>query len=100
MLAYCVMPDHVHVLVSLIGDALLPRWLGDIKRWTTSQARQRTGVQLRWQPNFYEHVVRSDEDVVELARYILANPVRAGLVASVGEFPFSGSFEWDFKDQE
>ena len=41
-----------------------------------------------WQPAFYDHGVRRDEDVVAIARYIVANPVRAGLVARIGLYPF------------
>jgi hypothetical protein len=38
--------------------------------------------------------LRSDEDVVVVARYIFGNPVRAGLVAEASQYPFSGSFVW------
>ena len=41
-----------------------------------------------WQPGFHDHAVRSGEDVVAIARYVVANPLRAGLVRSVGDYPF------------
>jgi REP element-mobilizing transposase RayT len=43
-----------------------------------------------WQKGFYDRALRSDEDVVSVARYIVANPLRAGIVDRVGEYPF-----WD-----
>ena len=51
------------------------------------------GTQL-WQKGYYDHALRLDEDVCDAALYIFANPVRAGLVAEVTDYPFSGSFEW------
>jgi putative transposase len=43
-----------------------------------------------WQKGFHDHAVRGDEDMRALARYVVANPVRAGLVRSVREYP-----HWD-----
>lgn len=43
-----------------------------------------------WQTGFYDHALRRDEDVREVARYVVANPVRAGLAARVGAYP-----HWD-----
>ncbi|MGB7814803.1 MAG: hypothetical protein WBL28_00460 [Methylotenera sp.] len=43
-----------------------------------------------WQPGFYDHAIRKDEDIVAIARYIIANPIRAGLVKRVGDHP-----HWD-----
>jgi len=43
-----------------------------------------------WQPNYHDHAIRKDEDLRALARYIVANPLRAGLVKRIGEYPW-----WD-----
>jgi putative transposase len=95
VLAYCVMPDHVHVLIAFRSKGVsLSRWVGDLKRWVSRRASSDLAEDLQWQPSFYEHVVRSDEDAVVLARYILSNPVRAGLVEDWRNFPWSGSFAW------
>jgi hypothetical protein len=45
-----------------------------------------------WQRSYYDHILREDEDVVGVARYVLENPVRAGLVTEVIQYPFHGSF--------
>jgi REP element-mobilizing transposase RayT len=43
-----------------------------------------------WQPGFHDHALRHDEDRLKVARYIIANPLRAGLVNSIGAYP-----HWD-----
>ena len=40
-----------------------------------------------WQAGYYDHAIRKDEDIVNIARYIIANPIRAGLVKKVGDYP-------------
>lgn len=43
-----------------------------------------------WARAFHDHAVRADEDLVAVARYVIANPVRAGLANNVCEYPW-----WD-----
>jgi len=49
-----------------------------------------TGQSL-WQPGYHEHILRDEEVSDIVARYILENPVRAGLASQLGEYPFAGS---------
>ena len=91
VLAYCFMPDHVHVLAE--GQARTSDLLRFARTW-----KQRCAVRVRaaidvdlWQDGFYDHVLRGEEDSLAVAAYIVANPVRAGLVKSVTEYPYSGS---------
>ena len=44
-----------------------------------------------WQPSYYDHVLRDDEETSTAVRYVLENPVRRGLVKSFENYPFSGS---------
>jgi hypothetical protein len=44
-----------------------------------------------WQEGYFDHVVRQDEDLVGIAAYIIANPIRAGLCRESSEYPYSGS---------
>ena len=48
--------------------------------------------------NYYEHVLRNDEDVKSIARYILENPVRKKLANDFTNYPFSGSLMFDIKE--
>ncbi len=43
-----------------------------------------------WQKSFYNHALRKNEDVRAIARYIVSNPLRAGLVENIGDYPL-----WD-----
>jgi REP element-mobilizing transposase RayT len=90
------MPDHAHLLVRMIERGMtLSRWVGDLKRWVSRATREQHRIQLRWQPGFYERVVRDSEDLVEVARYIIGNPVRAGLTDNWRSYPWSGSFVYE-----
>ncbi len=90
-LAWVVMPDHLHWLLQL-GD-----------RQTLSQAiktfKGRTAIELNWflqrqgplwQRGYHDHALRREEDMKQVARYIIANPLRAGLVEHIGDYPL-----WD-----
>jgi len=93
VIAYCFMPDHVHLLVIGNEDADLVRFVKDFKQ-RTGYAYRRTNAKPLWQKSYYDHVVRAEEDVRDVARYIVGDPVRAALAASPADYPYSGSFVW------
>ena len=91
--AYCFMPDHLHILLQGKGpDALLPVFVRDFKQRSSYVFRQRYGKAL-WQRSYYDHVLRKDEDIRSVARYIFENPVRKGMIEDFRQFPFSGPSE-------
>lgn len=89
MLAWVLMPDHVHWLIQL-GDAddldAVVNRLKSASARAVNQVLRRSGA--LWSPAFHDHAMRVEEDVRRSARYIVANPVRAGLVERVGDYPF------------
>ena len=88
--AYCVMPDHVHVLLAgLNARSSLPAFAHRFKQSLGFRFKQATGEPL-WQRSYHDHVIRPDEPWQHHARYILENPVRAGLAQHAGDRPFSG----------
>jgi putative transposase len=90
-LAYVLMPDHLHWLVELAeGD--LSGLVGRFKANAAAAVNRELGVAKvhRWQRGFHDHAVRKEDDLVGLARYLVANPLRAGLVQRIGEYP-----HWD-----
>jgi putative transposase len=96
--AYCFMPEHVHVLAQGVADtADCRRFMKLSKQYSGYAYAQKYGNRL-WQPWGYERVLRDDEATSVVARYIVENPVRAGLVASVLEYPFVGSQIYGLKD--
>ncbi|MDP2827062.1 MAG: transposase [Sulfuricellaceae bacterium] len=86
-LAWVIMPDHVHGLLSLNGESDLAATLNDFKGRSARAINRmlgRTGA--FWQPGFHDHALRKEEDRLVVARYIVANPLRAGLVERLGDY--------------
>ena len=85
-LAWVVMPDHFHWLISLEKGSLADL-MRQVKSKSTRMVNAVSGRQGRlWQPGFHDHAVRRDESLEGIARYIVANPVRAGLVKKCGDY--------------
>ncbi|WP_149980580.1 REP-associated tyrosine transposase [Pseudoalteromonas rhizosphaerae] len=88
-ICFSLMPDHLHWLFQLRDTDDLSKVIGQFKSITTIKLnRYLLSSGKIWQANFYDHKLRSDEDLLNQARYIVANPLRAGLVKSVGDYPF------------
>ncbi|MBI6921016.1 transposase [Pseudomonas monteilii] len=89
-LAWVLMPDHLHWLIEL-GPTGLGKLMCAFKS-RSSCALYRIGAERQhiWQPGFYDRALRKEEDVKAAARYIIANPIRAGVVRRAGEYP-----HWD-----
>jgi putative transposase len=89
--AYCFMPDHLHLLIEATSEgAVLPEAVRVMKQRSAFRFKRRTGRSL-WQTGYYDRVLRDDEATLSVARYIVANPVRAGLVESPRDYPYLGS---------
>ena len=73
---FLLMPDHVHALLAFPREESMRRVVADWKRYTV----RRGGV--RWQRDFFDHRLRSDESWELKAGYIRTNPVRKGLIAA------------------
>ncbi|PVE08416.1 transposase [Limnohabitans sp. Rim28] len=84
-LAFVVMPDHLHWLMQLGEGATLSQVVRGVKSLTS----HRLGYPI-WQRGYHDRAVRHEEDLKAMSRYIIANPIRAGLVSSVGDYP-----HWD-----
>ena len=96
VIAYCGMPDHLHLLLAGRSEqADLERFIKRAKQVTGFAYRQMHDGSL-WQPGYHERVLRDDESTLAVARYILENPVRAGLAKALGEWPLAGSdvYSW------
>jgi putative transposase len=98
VLAYCFMPDHLHLLIEALHEAADMRAF--LHRWKQTSAyawKQRFGQDL-WQRGYFEHTLRGEEDSVAIARYLIGNPIRAGLVNNVVDYPFIGSQVMELKE--
>jgi len=89
-LAWVVMPDHFHWLVELKHGTLAQLVLATKSR-SARAVNARLGRSGRfWQKGFHDRAIRREEDLQAVARYIIANPLRAGLVRRVQDYPL-----WD-----
>ena len=98
VIAYCLMPDHAHLVLQGLNEAANLKSL--ILSWNTRTAyawREANGTRL-WQCGYYDHVLRDGENFLAVARYVLVNPVRAGLVQLAADYPLSGSSEYNRGD--
>jgi len=91
LLAWVLMPDHWHGLVALGGRDYLPALAQRVKANTGRHVRQAdSGIERVWAKAYHDRALRTEECLVDVARYVVMNPVRAGLVRRVGEYPY-----WD-----
>lgn len=89
LLCYCIMPNHVHVVVGLTDEApALLRTLKSIKSYTARLGNGLLGRQGQfWQRETYDHVVRDAGELARVVDYVANNPVKAGLAAEWQAWP-------------
>ena len=87
--AWVVMPNHVHILLTpRIEPSVALRQLKGASARAANKLLGRTGKPF-WQDESYDRLVRNDEEFERIENYILQNPVKAGLVQSAEEYPWS-----------
>lgn len=86
-LAWVLMPDHFHGLIRL-DDCDLSKVVASVRSRLTRAFRAEGRTFPLWQRAFQERALREDDDVRAAARYVIANPVRAGLVQHVCDYPY------------
>ncbi len=88
--AWVVMPDHIHWLMAPMAGSVtdIVRRAKSCSARGVNRAIGRTGPV--WQKGYHDHALHKDEDIKSIARYIVANPLRAGLVEQIGDYPL-----WD-----
>ena len=84
------MPDHLHWLIELGQGSLSSLMCAFKSRSSCALYRAGADRQHIWQPGFHDRALRREEDIRAAARYIIANPLRAGLVSKVRDYP-----HWD-----
>ncbi len=93
LLGYCLMPDHLHVLLSPArSDKPVGDWLRDFKSYTTNRFMRRGGKPPLWQRSAHDRVCRSEETAEAILAYIIENPVRTGLVDRWQDWPWTKVF--------
>jgi putative transposase len=90
--AYCVMPDHIHLLaVGASEESNLIKFVESFKQETAVEFIRRTHCRL-WQFKYYDRILRASDTADRVAWYIWLNPVRKGICRTPADYPFLGSF--------
>ena len=96
---YCVMPDHVHLVLGPSREMDIVTFVGQFKN-LTQRAAWRLGVEgAFWQAGFWDHFLRSEERVETAVDYVLHNPVRSGITQRWEDYPFCGSLVFDLRSR-
>jgi putative transposase len=94
------MPDHAHFLIKGTYEAAEAlTFISRAKPYSAFHYKSRFGCRL-WQRYGYEHVLRENIEEAATIRYIIDNPVRAGLVKRPAEYPFAGSMRYTMEELE
>lgn len=92
-LTWVLMPDHFHGLLRLgIDGGKLSQAVGGLKGVSSFEINKELNISGKlWQPSFYDRALRRTEDRKNIARYIIANPLRKALVKDIGNYSFWNS---------
>ncbi len=79
--AWCIMPNHVHLVMELAPQETLSKVMHSIKRYTARKANQHLGrTGSFWQHEYYDHIIRDEAAYNRIVEYVLNNPSKAGLM--------------------
>lgn len=91
---YVVMPDHVHWLMALTGNHELSKVVWSVKSFSAHSINRFLNQSGSiWQAGFHDRAVRDEDAMIDVARYLVANPIRAGLCDDIGMYS-----HWDYFD--
>jgi putative transposase len=99
--AWVFLPDHWHAIISPPYPLTISRVMEAIKVGSTlriNRRRRRKG--LLWQPRFFDRALRTVKEYNDKVEYIHLNPVKAGLVRSAEDWPWSSVREYSGSFQE
>ena len=91
---YVIMPDHIHLFVSMpeVGTTI-GQWVGALKMALGKALTDLGRSKPHWQDGFFDHVMRNADSYSEKWDYVRMNPVRKGLCESPDDWPFQGEIE-------
>jgi putative transposase len=95
LFAFCLMPNHFHMVVRPHGDSDLSRWMQwlmttHVRRYLKHYAHSGHV----WQGRFKAFPIQDDNHLITVVRYVERNPLRAGLVSCAEDWPWSSIGEF------
>lgn len=95
---YCFMPDHLHAILLEAEASSRPKGaMAEFKKLSGDWLYE-NHPHLHWQKDFYDHIIRQSEDWAGQIRYVLANPVKKGLVSKASDWLHSGAIDCDLDE--
>ena len=92
LLEWCIMPNHVHVLVNVLGDYSLSQILHSWRSYSAQKANEILGRKGQfWMHEYFDRYIRDHRHYTSVVNYIANNPVKAGLARAVDEWRWRGS---------
>ncbi len=80
LIAWCIMPNHVHIVFRPLGSNTLTEIMHSWKSFTAHAAQRILGASGKfWQREYYDHVVRSEEQLCRIVDYVINNPAKVGM---------------------
>ena len=95
LLAYCVMPNHVHLLIQPLEQesgcfSRISETVKRIKSYTSKQIKALNHCESAvWRADYFDRYIRDEKDMYNVVTYILNNPLKAGLAEEQTEWPYS-----------
>lgn len=96
--AYVFMPDHQHVILTGLDDEADTRKAVVLYKQKSGFWFSRHMSDIQWQKDFYDHILRTEKEILPHVRYVLENSVRKGLVDSWEKYPYKGSIGCELSD--
>jgi putative transposase len=92
LMAWCIMPNHVHVLIETVAAFRLDQVLHSWKSYTAQKANEALGRKGPfWAREYYDRYIRDDQHFADAVAYIEQNPVKAGLVETAAAWRYSSA---------
>lgn len=89
ILAWVVMPDHMHLALQLAGDETLAKTMNRINSCSAIAVSRALNRQSQvWQGAYHDHALRDEEHLFTAIKYLISNPIRAGLVEKLGDYSY------------
>ena len=97
LVAYCVMPDHVHLVVATKPDSAVTEYVRRLKGRVAKELHEKGVTGEVWEKSYWDRHARHWENARAMIEYVLHNPVRKGLSDTASKWPFSAflGFPWD-----
>jgi putative transposase len=97
---YLFMPDHAHLILAGTSENSELKKCMDRFKQSTGFWMKNNASGIKWQKDYYDHIIRGEEDFRNQLKYILFNPVRQNLVSDWKDYKYKGSTILDLNDFE